>query len=201
VCEGLEGYNSTEIKRAVVSWKSRDDPLARLGSALGRWNPIEQTGLCIYSCFRTYRLELFNRVLSNQPTAVNTERAEPEPAAEKSPDKYSTIRLVKLVSSYSVFSKVHNHKLLQLFRAKDYRIASWLLFFGMLPSPTSRRPITRLNLGHTRTFFFELQTETVLLPHTLPANFSFTLWPGNYTKVEFYRKAYATVSSIYAVGI
>jgi hypothetical protein len=29
---------------------------ARLGSALGRWNPVEQTGLCIYSCFRTYRL-------------------------------------------------------------------------------------------------------------------------------------------------
>jgi hypothetical protein len=24
---------------------------ARLGSALGRWNPVEQTGLCIYSCF------------------------------------------------------------------------------------------------------------------------------------------------------
>jgi hypothetical protein len=42
---------------------------ARLRSALGRWNPVEQTGLCIYSCFRTYRLELFNRVLPNQPTA------------------------------------------------------------------------------------------------------------------------------------
>jgi hypothetical protein len=42
---------------------------APLGSALGRWNPVEQTGLCIYSCFRTYRLELFNRVLSNQPTS------------------------------------------------------------------------------------------------------------------------------------
>jgi hypothetical protein len=41
---------------------------ARLRSALGRWNPVEQTGLCIYSCFRTYRLELFNRVLPNQPT-------------------------------------------------------------------------------------------------------------------------------------
>ena len=41
---------------------------ARLGSALGRWNPVEQTGLCIYSCFRTYRSELFNRVLSNQQT-------------------------------------------------------------------------------------------------------------------------------------
>ena len=41
---------------------------ARLGSALGRWNHVEQTGLCIYSCFRTYRSELFNRVLSNQQT-------------------------------------------------------------------------------------------------------------------------------------
>jgi hypothetical protein len=41
---------------------------ARLRSALGRWNPVEQTGLCIYSCFRIYRLELFNRVLSNQLT-------------------------------------------------------------------------------------------------------------------------------------
>ena len=41
---------------------------ARLGSALGRWNPVEQTGLYIYSCFRTYRSELFNRVLSNQQT-------------------------------------------------------------------------------------------------------------------------------------
>jgi hypothetical protein len=45
---------------------------ARLRSALGRWNPVEQTGLCIYSCFRTYRLELFNRVLSNQPTPLLT---------------------------------------------------------------------------------------------------------------------------------
>jgi hypothetical protein len=44
---------------------------ARLRSALGRWNPVEQTGLCIYSCFRTYRLELFNRVLSNQPTPLH----------------------------------------------------------------------------------------------------------------------------------
>jgi hypothetical protein len=44
---------------------------ARLRSALGRWNPVEQTGLCIYSCFRTYRLELFNRVLPNQPTYVD----------------------------------------------------------------------------------------------------------------------------------
>ena len=45
---------------------------ARLGSTLGRWNPVEQTGLCIYSCFRTYRSELFNRVLSNQQTAALT---------------------------------------------------------------------------------------------------------------------------------
>jgi len=45
---------------------------ARLGSALGSWNPIEQTGLCIYSCFRTYRSELFNRVLSNQQTVPRT---------------------------------------------------------------------------------------------------------------------------------
>jgi len=43
-------------------------PSARLGLALGRWNPVEQTGLCIYSCFRTYRSELFNRVLLNQLT-------------------------------------------------------------------------------------------------------------------------------------
>jgi hypothetical protein len=43
-------------------------PSARLGSALGRWNPVEQTGLCIYSYFRTYRSELFNRVLPNQQT-------------------------------------------------------------------------------------------------------------------------------------
>jgi hypothetical protein len=42
-------------------------------SALGRWNPVEQTGLCIYSCFRTCRLELFNRVLSNQPTKPPTQ--------------------------------------------------------------------------------------------------------------------------------
>jgi hypothetical protein len=41
---------------------------ARLGSALGRWNLIEQTGLYIYSCFRTYRSELFNRILLNQQT-------------------------------------------------------------------------------------------------------------------------------------
>jgi hypothetical protein len=142
VCEGLEGYNSTVIKRAI-----------------------------------------------------NTERAEPELAAEKSPDKYSTQTLVKLVSSYSVFSKVHkvhNDKLLQLFRVKDYKSAGRLLFFWMLPSPTNRRPITRLSLDHTRRFLFELQTETGLLPRSLPVNFSFTLWPGNYTKVEFYRKAYAT---------
>jgi hypothetical protein len=46
----------------------RGSTSARLRSALGRWNPVEQTGLCIYSCFRTYRLELFNRVLPNQPT-------------------------------------------------------------------------------------------------------------------------------------
>jgi len=44
---------------------------ARLRSALGRWNPVEQTGLCIYSCFRTYRSELFNRVLPNQQTATH----------------------------------------------------------------------------------------------------------------------------------
>jgi hypothetical protein len=43
---------------------------ARLGLALSRWNPVEQTGLCIYICFRTYRSELFNRVLSNQPTII-----------------------------------------------------------------------------------------------------------------------------------
>jgi hypothetical protein len=47
---------------------------ARLRSALGRWNPVEQTGLCIYSCFRTYRLELFNRVLPNQPTLYLTQK-------------------------------------------------------------------------------------------------------------------------------
>jgi hypothetical protein len=46
---------------------------ARLRSALGRWNPVEQTGLCIYSCFRTYRLELFNRVLPNQQTTPDKE--------------------------------------------------------------------------------------------------------------------------------
>jgi len=48
-------------------------PSARLGSALGRWNPVrvdQQTGLCIYSCFHTYRSELFNRVLSNQQTEM-----------------------------------------------------------------------------------------------------------------------------------
>jgi hypothetical protein len=60
--------------RRSVSWKSRDGPSARLGSALGRWNPIEQAGLCIYSCLRTYRSELFNRVLSNQPTRREVER-------------------------------------------------------------------------------------------------------------------------------
>jgi hypothetical protein len=51
-----------------VSWKPRDGPSARLGLALGRLNPVEQTGLCIYSCLRTYRSALFNRVLSNPPT-------------------------------------------------------------------------------------------------------------------------------------
>jgi hypothetical protein len=54
--------------------KSRDDPSARLGSALGRWNPVEETSLCIYSCLRTYRSELFNRVLSNQPITGLTAR-------------------------------------------------------------------------------------------------------------------------------
>jgi hypothetical protein len=58
----------------AVSWKPRDSPSARLRSALGRWNPVEQTGLCIYSCLRTYRSELFNRVLSNQPTGAELDR-------------------------------------------------------------------------------------------------------------------------------
>jgi hypothetical protein len=44
---------------------------ARLGSALGRGNPVEQTGLCIYRCFGTYRSELLNRVLSNQQTDMD----------------------------------------------------------------------------------------------------------------------------------
>jgi hypothetical protein len=44
---------------------------ARLGSALGRWNSVEQTGLCIYSCFHTYRSELFSRVLSYQQTDLD----------------------------------------------------------------------------------------------------------------------------------
>ena len=69
--------NRAESMRMIihVSWKSRDShsacqgpASARLRSALGRWNPVEQTGLWIYSCFRIYRLEPFNRVLPNQPT-------------------------------------------------------------------------------------------------------------------------------------
>ena len=42
-------------ERKCVSWKSRDSPSARLESALDRWNPVEQTGLYIYSCSRIYR--------------------------------------------------------------------------------------------------------------------------------------------------
>jgi hypothetical protein len=53
----------------IVSWKSRD----RL-SALGRHRSVESYRTdwfsCIYSCSRTYRSELFNRVLSNQPTTI-----------------------------------------------------------------------------------------------------------------------------------
>lgn len=146
MCEGLEGYNSRVIKRAV-----------------------------------------------------NTKKAELALAAEKSPDKDFIKRLVYVVSGYLVSSKielVNDDNLLQLFRVKDYRSASLLLFLGMLPSPTTRRPITRLNLDHTRTFLFESQTETILQP----VNFSFILWPGDYTKLEFYRKAYATVQLYLCCG-
>jgi hypothetical protein len=34
-----------------VSWKSRDSPSARLGSALGRWNSVEQTGYVYIAAF------------------------------------------------------------------------------------------------------------------------------------------------------
>jgi hypothetical protein len=51
----------------AVSWKSRDSL-----SALGRHRSVESYRTdwfsCIYSCSRTYRSELFNRVLLNQPT-------------------------------------------------------------------------------------------------------------------------------------
>jgi hypothetical protein len=130
--------------------------------------------------------------------AVNTKKAELALAAEKSPDKDFIKRLVYVVSSYLVFSKiklVNDDNLLQVFPVKDYMSASLLLFFEMLLSPTTRRPITRLNLDHTRTFLFEFQIEMILLP----VNFSFILWPGDYTKVEFYRKAYATVQ-LYLCG-
>jgi hypothetical protein len=129
-------------------------------------------------------------------SAANTEKAAPELAAEKSPDKDYTQRPVKLVSSYLIFGKVHNDKPLQLLRVKDYKSASRLLFFGMFPSPTNRRPITHLNLEHTRTFLFKLQTEPVERffgdLNYCAVSFSFTLWPGDYTKVDLYRKAYAT---------
>jgi hypothetical protein len=73
---GSEGKASLSVGNHVtVIQLVRGSTSARLRSALGRWNPVEQTGLCIYSCFRTYRLELFNRVLSNQPTEGYQEKS------------------------------------------------------------------------------------------------------------------------------
>jgi hypothetical protein len=66
----LDGQELSVGNHMTVLQLVRGPTSARLRSALGRWNPVEQTGLCIYSCFRTYRLELFNRVLPNQPTGM-----------------------------------------------------------------------------------------------------------------------------------
>jgi hypothetical protein len=56
----------------AVSWKSRDSPSACQGfyfsSSKISSRQMEYFGRDWYSCFRTCRLELFNRVLSNQPT-------------------------------------------------------------------------------------------------------------------------------------
>jgi hypothetical protein len=44
-------FNLSVRNHVTVIQLVRGPTLARLGSVLGRWNPIEQTGLCIYSCF------------------------------------------------------------------------------------------------------------------------------------------------------